>query len=55
MSDREAQAETHGVGWQVSPSALKLDYLRRYAQGRAVLDLGCGRGWYASALADAGY
>jgi SAM-dependent methyltransferase len=42
------------VGWQASPSRLKLDYLRRYAIGQTALDLGCGRGWYASALADRG-
>ncbi|MEJ2150163.1 MAG: class I SAM-dependent methyltransferase [Chloroflexota bacterium] len=40
------------VGWQASPSGLKLDYLHRYASGQTALDLGCGRGWYASALAD---
>jgi len=48
-------AETRGVGWQVSPSPLKLDYVRRYARGETALDMGCGRGWYASALADAGF
>jgi SAM-dependent methyltransferase len=42
------------VGWQASPSRLKLDYLQRYASGQTALDLGCGRGWYASALADMG-
>jgi SAM-dependent methyltransferase len=42
------------VGWQASPSRLKLDYLHRYASGQTALDLGCGRGWYASALADMG-
>ncbi len=43
------------VGWSVSPSQLKLDYVRRYAVGQTALDLGCGRGWYASALADQGF
>ena len=43
------------VGWSVSPSQLKLDYVRRYAVGQTALDLGCGRGWYASALADKGF
>ncbi len=47
--------DAQGVGWQASPSALKLDYIRRYATGHTALDLGCGRGWYASALADAGF
>ncbi len=43
------------VGWLVSPSQLKLDYVRRYAVGQTALDLGCGRGWYATALADRGF
>jgi SAM-dependent methyltransferase len=43
------------VGWSVSPSQLKLDYVRRYATGQTALDLGCGRGWYAVALADRGF
>jgi len=43
------------VGWQASPSQKKFEYLRRYATGRTALDIGCGRGWYASALADAGF
>ncbi len=43
------------VGWMASPSALKIDYVRRYARGQAALDLGAGRGWYASALADMGF
>jgi SAM-dependent methyltransferase len=46
---------TAAIGWQSSPSQLKLDYLRRYAVGETALDVGCGRGWYASALADAGF
>lgn len=43
------------VGWQHSPSQPKMDYLKRYAVGQTALDLGCGRGWYAIALADAGF
>ncbi len=43
------------VGWMNSPSNAKMKYLHRYATGRTALDLGCGRGWYASALADAGF
>lgn len=38
-----------------SPSALKIDYLNRYARGQTALDLGAGRGWYAAALADRGF
>ncbi len=44
-----------GVGWEFSPSQLKLDYVSRYAQGQTALDVGCGRGWYAAALADADF
>lgn len=43
------------VGWQVSPSALKINYVNKYAAGATALDLGCGRGWYAAALADSGF
>lgn len=43
------------VGWQNSPSQLKLDYLKRFAVGETALDVGCGRGWYAIALADVGF
>ena len=46
---------TPTVGWQSSPSQLKLDYLKRYAVGETALDVGCGRGWYAAALANAGF
>jgi SAM-dependent methyltransferase len=42
------------VGWDVSPSNAKLAALR-WARGVTALDLGCGRGWYASALADRGF
>lgn len=48
-------AQEPKVGWAVSPSALKLAYIRQYARGNTALDVGCGRGWYASALADAGF
>jgi SAM-dependent methyltransferase len=43
------------VGWQASPSERKLEYLAKYAIGETALDLGCGMGWYASALADQGF
>lgn len=43
------------VGWQARPSDLKLQYLKKYARGHTALDVGCGMGWYASALADAGF
>jgi SAM-dependent methyltransferase len=43
------------VGWQVSPSARKMEYLDAWATGETALDLGCGRGWYASALAERGF
>jgi SAM-dependent methyltransferase len=50
------QAEnTSGVGWMASPSALKINYVKRYARGETALDLGCGRGWYAGVLADQGF
>ena len=42
------------VGWGVSASNVKLAALRWAVGGRA-LDLGCGRGWYSSALADRGF
>lgn len=42
------------VGWNVGPSNVKLAALR-WAVGDTALDLGCGRGWYASALADRGF
>lgn len=43
------------VGWQVSPSERKLEYVADYAAGQTALDLGCGMGWYASALAERGF
>lgn len=49
MQDSSAQ-----VGWQVSPSQAKIDTVQRYAVGQRALDLGCGRGWYATVLADMG-
>ena len=48
-------AQEQKVGWTVSPSALKLAYIKEHAKGSTALDVGCGRGWYASALADAGF
>ncbi len=42
------------VGWNVGPSNVKLSALR-WAVGNTALDLGCGRGWYASTLADRGF
>ncbi len=39
------------VGWSTGASNVKLAALR-WAVGARALDLGCGRGWYASALAD---
>jgi SAM-dependent methyltransferase len=48
-------SEQRAVGWAVSPSELKLEYVRRYARGATALDLGCGRGWYSAALADSGF
>ena len=49
------QARHAGVGWEVSPSQQKLEYIARYPVGKTVLDIGCGRGFYASRLADAGF
>ncbi len=42
------------VGWEAGTSNVKVAALR-WAVGRAALDLGCGRGWYASMLADRGF
>jgi SAM-dependent methyltransferase len=42
---------TDAVGWNAGPSNVKLAALR-WATGQRALDLGCGRGWYAAALAD---
>jgi SAM-dependent methyltransferase len=42
------------VGWAVGVSNVKIAALR-WAKGSCALDLGCGRGWYASALADRGF
>lgn len=44
-----------GVGWSESPSELKIDYVKKYASGKTALDIGAGRGWYASVLADMGF
>lgn len=46
--------DPNDVGWMATPSALKIDYVKRYAVGTTALDLGCGRGWYAGVLADMG-
>ncbi len=48
---REMTRDT--VGWAAGPSNVKLAALR-WAVGNHALDLGCGRGWYASVLADRG-
>jgi SAM-dependent methyltransferase len=50
-----SKAKPPQVGWSVSPSQRKLDYLNEYAVGQTALDLGCGMGWYASALAGLGF
>lgn len=42
------------VGWNTGPSNVKVAALR-WAVGHSALDLGCGRGWYASLLADRGF
>ena len=42
------------VGWQTAVSNIKLAALR-HAVGKCALDLGCGRGWYATVLADRGF
>jgi 2-polyprenyl-3-methyl-5-hydroxy-6-metoxy-1,4-benzoquinol methylase len=42
------------VGWESTPSNVKRESLK-WAVGNTALDLGCGRGWYASALADRGF
>ncbi len=55
MTQAESVESTNDVGWMASPSALKIDYVKRYARGPKALDLGCGRGWYARALADLGF
>lgn len=39
---------------EVRPSAEKVDLLTRLADGGPVLDVGCGTGWMAMALADRG-
>src|SRR3972149_8821035 len=45
---------TGGTERDPGPSNAKMAALCR-AVGSAALDLGCGRGWYASALADGGF
>ncbi|MBI5292125.1 MAG: class I SAM-dependent methyltransferase [Chloroflexi bacterium] len=42
------------IGWESGTSNVKLAALR-WAVAGAALDLGCGRGWYAAALADRGF
>ena len=44
----------NNVGWEGTPSNVKFDALV-WAVGDTALDLGCGRGWYAAALADRGF
>jgi 2-polyprenyl-3-methyl-5-hydroxy-6-metoxy-1,4-benzoquinol methylase len=46
---------TNLVGWEAGTSNVKIDALNKWAVGNTALDLGCGRGWYASALADRGF
>ena len=45
---------TVSVGWSAGTSNVKIAALR-WAIGQTALDLGCGRGWYASILADHGF
>lgn len=42
------------IGWESGTSNVKLAAVRRAVAG-AALDLGCGRGWYAAALAGRGF
>ncbi|MBI5054143.1 MAG: class I SAM-dependent methyltransferase, partial [Chloroflexi bacterium] len=44
----------NNVGWEGTPSNVKFGALA-WAVGDTALDLGCGRGWYAAALADRGF
>ncbi len=48
------QPTDSSVGWHTGPSNVKVAALR-WAIGDRALDLGCGRGWYASLLADRGF
>lgn len=45
---------TNLVGWESTPSNVKREEIK-WAIGNTALDLGCGRGWYASVLADRGF
>lgn len=55
MFTPETESHATGIGWSETPSYAKYALVARWAVGHTALDLGCGRGWYASALADRGF
>lgn len=49
------QADSHDKLWLRVLSAGKLRYIRRYAKGQRILDIGCGKGWYLHYLIEQGF
>lgn len=43
------------VGWKYSPSFTKIEYLKKYAVGTDVLEVGSGMGWYSKFLKESGF
>lgn len=43
------------VGWKYSPSLTKIKYLKKYAVGADILEVGSGMGWYSKFLKESGF
>jgi len=43
------------MGITSAPSSVKINYLQKYVTGRKIIDIGCGKGWYATFLARKGF
>lgn len=43
------------MGWHDGASDIKISYLKKFAQGKTALDLGCGAGWYSDFLSKNGF
>ena len=44
----------HELGWQHKINPFKISWIKKFARGNRILDLGAGQGWYSQYLWEQG-